>query len=625
MLGLLGLVLLLASGWAWGARVWPRGQPAGWDGFLLRLALGLGVLSHFVWLLGMVHALYPWALVVGLLAPWGRLFLRAQQAAQRRAQAQRAAQLGDPAQHPSLRPAGYWGQGAAQLRAGEWALLAALAFTVVCNTLEAMTWDDCPDRYHVIHMRNAYLWRGFADPPNVLTVYYPQFIDHLFVPMFLFTREDAGSLVHNAFAVLLGVAVFAAGRRLAGRLAGFLSAGLLATTVQIHQFAPFGYNDLGSAFYLTVALYALYLSLTESSPEAARRMCLASGLLAGWCAQSRLNAGFYVLVLGLAVWGLASATRRQPGWGRHASVWLGCFALGTLPWMIRNLVGAGSPLLPLEAPFFSTPPELRQALVGYANEFGWTLPSPVVWWAGCGLVVRGAALDGHAPLFVLLVFSPLFLYYGWKRRRWEALGLFLLCLVSIAAAGFLGIGRMRYFLPTTGLHAVALGVFCARMLADIPRNRPRMEQAALAGLAVLVAGLYLGVRDYRGHLTRFPPLTPSGRLQFQSQHDRSYPYWSTINRLARPGDRLLVAGTTLRYQYLDIPYNPPPYYGRPLEELVMERERSVPAITAELRRQGYTLLLAAPDARILLLVEARELARWPGAVLVRVGVRGNGT
>ena len=107
-------------------------------------------------------------------------------------------------------------------------------------------------------------------------------------------------------------------------------------------------------------------------------------------------------------------------------------------------------------------------------------------------------------------------------------------------------------------------------------------------------------------------------MRCQNLRDASCPYWTRINREARPDDRLLVAGVNLRYQYLNIPFSPPPYYGKRLDELVMARNPTAEGVTRELRGMRYTLILAPPGAPIVAQASGETLAAWPRAVLIRL-------
>ncbi len=594
MTGLFGVALLFGSAWAWGAAALRRCALPALDLLLLRLTVGLGVLSTAVWLLGTTGLLYPWALALLLVLPVGLLVARRVSLSPL----------------PRLEPPG---PGAA-------ALCLAFALVVACNTLEAMTWDDCPDRYHVIHMRNAYNLHAFANPPNVLTSYYPQFIDHLFAPMFLFTREDAGSLVNNAFACLLALAAFAAARRLAGPTAGWLAAGLLATNLQLNLLAPFGYNDLGAAFLTTMAFYALLLAWQRELAAESRRLVVLAGLFAGWSLQSRINAGLYALALGGVAWLVTlmlSRGARMPQL-RRAALWAACALLAASPWMIRNALTTGSPFLPLGTGLFPVGVDLQPAVLGYHYEFGWMPPSWRQWPYYLWIVPYGATAEGHTALFALMLAAPVVVIHAWWRRRWWALSLLCFTAAGVVLAAFVRTTKARYFLPMVDVPPVAVGVLVAQLLEEVGARRRRLQPLALAALALLVLGLYPRVIQYRGHLTSRPPLTPAARMRCQNLRDASCPYWTRINREARPDDRLLVAGVNLRYQYLNIPFSPPPYYGKRLDELVMARNPTAEGVTRELRGMRYTLILAPPGAPIVAQASGETLAAWPRAVLIRL-------
>ena len=213
----------------------------------------------------------------------------------------------------------------------------------------------------------------FPIGPNVLTSVYPHFIDNLFVPMFLFTCEDAGSSVHNFFSLLLGDNNICLWKKAGKSIGGNYLSRVLWGNPRGKPLCTFSFNDLGSAWYLLMSLYMLYFMLPKNKVNYI--FVLLSGLFAGWTLQSRLNAGFYILSLtGITMIFLlfqkkSTTEEIKQRLTRLCSwyfLWGIMFLLGMVPWLIRNYWQTGNPFTPYGLSIFHISPYTEYAVTGFS-------------------------------------------------------------------------------------------------------------------------------------------------------------------------------------------------------------------------------------------------------------------
>ncbi len=96
-----------------------------------------------------------------------------------------------------------------------WILLPIVLTMVIRNILESLNWDYCPDAYHIMTARAYLNAGGFKYYPGLVTVCYPMMAELLYLPLFFFSADTAGPLIHCFFGILTIPVIFSMGRRFA--------------------------------------------------------------------------------------------------------------------------------------------------------------------------------------------------------------------------------------------------------------------------------------------------------------------------------------------------------------------------------------------------------------------------
>jgi len=230
-------------------------------------------------------------------------------------------------------------------------------------------------------------------------------------------------MMNLAVALLLGGAVYAAGRSLFGVKAGVVAAGIFLTTPWVYRISIKAYVENLLALY---ALLAVWFALKTLWREDGRgRIAAASGVFAGLALGTKYTAAVFVVApLALFFLVLIAATGRKSI--KPAALFAaGCFA-AFLPWAVKNVVLTGNPVFPL--------------LYGSLGGSGWSAKLAAGWAAahapGEISLKRVSALLKAIPradaflnpsMFVLLPFA----FLGSRRRLFRlllaAFALFYLC------------------------------------------------------------------------------------------------------------------------------------------------------------------------------------------------------
>lgn len=174
-----------------------------------------------------------------------------------------------------------------------------------------------------------------------------------------------GKTIMGLTPVLTALLLYAAGKRLGSTTAGVVSALVYLSTPWIHLVSVTGRNEGVLAFYLALAVYAVWLwrrepSESEPSPVAQLHFLKLAGFFAGSAAAVKYTAvPLVVLPLLLAV---AFAERRF-AWRPAAIFLVGALAACGL-WYAKNAALAGNPVYPLAGSLFGgetrTPEKIAQ-------------------------------------------------------------------------------------------------------------------------------------------------------------------------------------------------------------------------------------------------------------------------
>lgn len=291
------------------------------------LGMGFGTLAYLVLLIGLVGALYP-AVLIGILAVMTAVSLR--QIREIITEVFRALKS----------------NAKAKLKAGDsfitLAVVALAATGLVCALAPpvGLDWDGLS--YHL------------AIPKLYLThhsIYYVFFTSHSnfpFLTEMLYTvglalgSPGVAKLFHFTMYLGTAAALYSMCVRNLDSLTGKLAALLfMSVPIALHE-SGMAYADLGTAFYVTLAVYAV-MNWERTSEQ---RWLVLAGLMGGFALSTKVLAG--VPIFALCVWVLLSARgERRLSVGFRSALTLGVISLlvGS-PWYIKSYIYTGNPFYP---------------------------------------------------------------------------------------------------------------------------------------------------------------------------------------------------------------------------------------------------------------------------------------
>ncbi|MBZ0302371.1 MAG: glycosyltransferase family 39 protein, partial [Anaerolineae bacterium] len=184
-----------------------------------------------------------------------------------------------------------------------------------------------------------YSQRTLADLPGSLTIHeaYPILVPLLYTYAYLaagWPQEFLARLFPAMMSIAILSIIYAFGRRLHSKAAGWIGALLLALTPTFGSWASSGYVDLPMAFFYLLAVVFAW-RLWESGRWQDAALCGAMAGLAAWTK----NAGLVGIGL-LVIWLLWVRLKQQTSWPLIGLALAVCAGIAA-PWYVRNWLGAG--------------------------------------------------------------------------------------------------------------------------------------------------------------------------------------------------------------------------------------------------------------------------------------------
>jgi hypothetical protein len=462
--------------------------------------LGLGVIAYVVLALGLAHALsapIAFGLVAALAlaaAPWAEL------AGLERRRLVRAVGCGLVAVTLTLP---WWGR----------ALAPPIEFDATMYHLTAARWFAA---------RHAVFATVPLRYPGV-----PRLQEMLFTLMLLGGSESAAQGTQTLAALLVTLALVAAGRRLEAPRAGLFAAALWLGSPLVLRLANSGYIDVGLALFATVATTAaLAWQRTRD-----RAWLVVAAVATGLTTANKYTGLVIAALLALVV--LAGGGRTR---GRSAFTFGALAAVVGAPFYVLNALWCGNPIFPFAAALFGSgwwnAEDLRGQLadlgrLGAGHSLGALLGLP---WR---LVVaqRPFAQEGAwiSPAFALL--APLTL---WQARRDRPLAALVFVVAGFALVWFSGAQSLRYLIPVLPLAALAHGLALDHFWRRWPATTSR-RCVIVAALAVAAWGVLDGAWQWVSDLPPAP--TPAARSAWLGAHLPGFAAVDWLNHNA-PGYRL---------------------------------------------------------------------------------------
>lgn len=487
------------------------------DGALMRVALGLGILSVLGLALGTASLLYGWmvALIYAGVLVFGGLRWRGEWLAMANALRTRLAT-------PTLAKHRDFAM-----------LLLLLGFVLTVNLVASLGPEWSSDalggrlaapmiyaREHAVSIK-LNIW------PTASTIG----CETLYALLASLTGDQtAPRLMHYAAGVLAIFTVFSLARRLQDDRAGVLAALVVAGSSLVWFLFTSGYTDL-VVLYLGLAAGLMFLVWLECDRPG---LLCATGLLIGLLSGMKLTGGFMAIAMGGAA-ALRMTMQGRKGWWR-AVLCVGAFEVvvfaGVAPWLVRSYAITGNPLFPWLGNIFRSPlwPD-AVAHVGYRFSPGshWFdyLRIPVI-----ASFERGQLVEGGLISPLLLLFLPAWVGVAWLKGHQRYLALY----VAVLSLGWAVTDpNLRYGLVQVALVGAVGAAILVRAWDVVPRSWAIANRAVLSVVAVssipymFATSFWYGSQSHFG----FPHKVVFGRQSQKDYLDLFYPIHSCISYLNR--------------------------------------------------------------------------------------------
>jgi hypothetical protein len=464
-------------------------------------------------------------------------------------------------------------------------------------------WDNSPDRYHVINARAFLNAGGFQCFRGVVTAFYPMLSEMLYLPLFYFSEETVGTLIHNGFGLLILPGLYCLGHRLGSPRAGLLAGLFYYGCSMTGRISPLAYNDLVLTFYGLMVFYC-FCAFFENHQ---RHWLLMAGGFAGAAVSAKLLGGLYIVFpsLILSIWALIRG--KTPRFALVKTL-MGAALLGILvylPWAVRNALCTGSPFFPFLSsviPFelaFSTAAEQFHSRHSLALDALVDRP-----WGQSRRYFEIAATEGFTPV-ILLPFSLIYIVLSRKGRRPANGVAAFFAVFSFIALIISNQIRLRFFVVALPPMAWLSATLVDGLLGWLRSNR-WLEPVAAVLMVLLfffTQFLFPVAFAYRGHAFKVPPFLPHQRRAQIEQKDHTRELVRALNETLDQDDLVLLEKTQVdRFRTLEIPFIPYAYFGPPLRvvlehELKQEKGDFTPEdLREKLIENGITHILLGPAA-----------------------------
>jgi hypothetical protein len=551
--------------------------------FAFATALGLGLISYLVLLLGLLGLFYVWAM-------WGLLLLLALVGGKDLLRLLRGLSEG---LKKGLKVKNSYASGAL----GVWLfLMGGLVLLGALAPAGGFEWDGLA--YHLA-IPKIYLQQHHIGPlPWMSHSNFPLSLEMLYGLGLALKGQILAKLFHFGCGFLLILAVYAWGNAAFGRGSGLLAAALLASVPLFFWEATIAYNELAFALFCFLSIWAWW----KSSREDTKSWVMLSGIFAGLALATKMLAGFLIIFILLALlWQKLSkkaAPENTPGTALLAGIWLLPAILIAAPWYIKSYLWTGNPVYPFFYSLFdgkywsqvlAGQYSAAQAVFGMGHGLQWLLASP---WTLTMYGYRFYDQPESMRLFNLLftVIGPIFLIFLpaiiWRARQ-ETILRFLLAYCGIALlVWFLLTQQNRYLLPILpplALAAAGVMTWLAKVnnwSTTIMRILIGLELALGLATAVILVGPQLP-----------PVLSLESNEEYLAHTLDIYPISEEINRELPAQAKILLLNETRGF-YLDRQY----LWGPGHNNLIPPQETKSPeALLAAMRQLDITHILLSKD------------------------------
>lgn len=280
-------------------------------------------------------------------------------------------------------------------------LVTMLVLTLLLSLTPPLDWDGL---FYHLTLPRLYIEQGRVAPVTDMPhQYFPSLMEMLYMAAMLLRGDSAAKLLHYAFLVLLGGAVYLLAQRHLRQGYGWPAVTAFAAMPMVWVLGGWAYNDLALAFCQVAALWALLSWFRRGT----WRWLALSGVFCGLALGVKYTAFVCPVALALfACWHLWRARATWQVWLRALAVLCGVALLVAAPWYLRNLALTGNPVYPFGHGLLGGPDWDAWRAAWYARAgtgLGWNIAELIrlPWTLTLGLRDMNFH-DGRAgPLFLL--------------------------------------------------------------------------------------------------------------------------------------------------------------------------------------------------------------------------------
>ncbi len=566
-----------AAGWGLGAGLFRvfKLKDIACGGDIFRLTIGLGVLSHFALLLGLVLPLTP-ALTWGLLGAGGFAFLGMLYLERHRL----FLRLSIP-----------------RLNGVEVVLIiliiANIVFSLLRNgLLPPLTYDEVA--YHLA-IPKIYIQQGHISYISYISYSnWPLETEMLYLLGLLAGSEIFSHLITWGAMILVCLALAVFGSHFFSRPAGLVAALVFSATPMVTSIAGTGLVELPLSLVIFLAFASFFLWIQEQQPK----YWVISAIFAGLAASTKMNAAVAAAILGVLV--AAVVHWRKEGWKPAVKRFLGFgfVALGVVSvWYLKSWIQTGNPFFSFFLSIFPTrdwdvlgstyllnfitKPNLPLNLqnffytfwlisADYAKIGPYTFRLGWAYLASIPIVALGLwIMDSNKRKWVFwLLAASVFLYVSWFFQTHQA----------------------RFFMPAVPLMALILGASVSFLIEKWKQPLFRLGIiVGLVGLALVNSWVFQPdeislLRSNKAYLTG-----KQDRGQFLSTHATSYDAFTFANEDLPSNAYVLLALWESRGYYLNRPY----MWLNPINQrlIKLENYQDDSQLAVDLSSMGFTDVL----------------------------------
>ena len=483
---------------------------------LFSVGIGAGFLSTAVFMLGLLHLLFPWAVAILLIA----FFLLGA------SNYEYGKKIWERVK--KFRPTPLYSE----------LVIILLTFVfVVLTFLNTLTPPISRDA--LIHHLAIPKWyikhHGIVDIPFSMPSYYPPLMEMLYSIAILISSDILAKLIHFFFYVGSLLFTYALGRLLLTRFASLFAVLLFGSLPVVCQVSSTAYADLGLTFFTLGGFFALF---RWSQTRNKGWFCLGA-LMTGWAVGCKYNGLIVIfsflmgIILVLSDWEVPLKSLVK-----NILVFLLVILTVNILWLARNYWFSGNPVYPLANSIIGKPwlphqPKFSQYQIRKML-FGETLWDQILlpWNLSIKTKSRGRhELDGViSPIF--LIFLPPFIFLSKKPKELKWLSFF--CLLYFLFFWVSSRIRLRYLMPIYPM----LGIITSYAIAKWEIKWKKLLLTLPLCLAFLLNFYWVLIYTFTIKPLDFL-VGKESRRDFLVRHIPSYPVFEFINSYLPQNARIM--------------------------------------------------------------------------------------